>query len=383
MAIIHRRQSCSETDAELAHDLNDVISIGATAGEWLNCPLADRFSFSVTGYTGHEDQILEIRNRNRRTKQSREYLDWRYLGETSPTPPTIFWMRENDGPIVAMASLIFRPYAVNGETRYFAVLGDISVNEECRGEGLSRKLFGFMNNHIRKARIPVAFVMPNKAAENALRTAGWTTIGKLVPRIFVARPWEKCKAILKIDALARLVCWGLELWTGAAISFQMQPGLSLQPVETFDQEFQTFWERLPKAGMIMRERSVSALTWRYRKQPDAKFSIGKFYYRGTLVGYVVSSIDEEKRMCLISDFVVIDWDLFKPCMALFVRRAVQNPNVVTVRIVFTESSPYARQLWKMGFIPRGPVTAFQAYHTIDSRLMNPGTWFVTAGDKDA
>lgn len=345
--------------------------------------MADSYSFAVTGYIGYEERVLEMRNRNRRHTCSREYLDWRYTGEPSPTPPMIFWMHDAEGGVLAMASLIFRPYSVNGERKYFGVLGDISVNEEHRGEGLSTKLFGFMNGLIEKANLPVAFVMPNQVAEKALSSSGWDTVGKLTPRVFVAAPQAKCKSILKINILAKVVCWGLRLSTRAAISRQTRPGLTFKSVNDFDADFQSFWEKFPKRDRVMHDRSLPSLTWRYRRQPHTRFSIGKFFDGNSCVGYVVATIVESNGMCLVSDFLVSDPSLVNPCMALFIRHALQDPKVVTIRVVFVEGDPYARQLWKLTFFPRDSTNVFQIYQPEDEGWKDARNWFITPGDKDA
>ena len=341
------------------------------------------YAFSVTSYAGHEEEILRVRIRNRPAAQLREYLYWLYLAETTETPPIVFWMRDSEERCVGMASLIFRPYMVDNKRCYFGVLGDISINEEHRGEGLSAQLFQFMNSHIAQNNISIAFVMPNKAAAHALQSSGWQTVGNLVPRVCVLRPVPKVKSRFKLGPLANLVSAGLRAATRMMISRQIPGNIRLELVADFDSEFQEFWDGYPKSGMILHDRSVPSMRWRYLRQPGKRSTIGKFYQDNRLVGFIVGSVSEENGMFLIGDFLVADPGLISPCMALFLQEALNRPEIITVRIVLIEESSYARPLWKLSFLRRQPVTVFQIFHASGAAMTSPHSWFITAGDKDA
>jgi hypothetical protein len=154
-------------------------------------------------------------------------------------------------------------------------------------------------------------------------------------------------------------------------------------VSAFDPDFDKFWQNVPKEDLILHDRSVAALNWRYRKQPGHNYEITKFFKHGQFIGYAVSEITEEDGMCLVSDFIVADPTLVRPCMAAFLRHALKNEKVITVRIVLIEKGEYAHQLWKFSFFRREPLTAFQIYNPADQRMSRPENWFITAGDKDS
>ena len=84
--------------------------------------------FSVTGYSGYEDEILQVLNANRPVAMTRRWLDWRYDHTPDVPAPRIFWIRYGDQPAVGMAAVTFRRYWVYGEPRELAVLGDFSLN---------------------------------------------------------------------------------------------------------------------------------------------------------------------------------------------------------------------------------------------------------------
>src|SRR5258705_13565456 len=64
-------------------------------------------SLVLTGYAGNEEQVLRLRNANRSTVQTREYLDWRYRQLPDMPPPCIAWLMSAGGEAVGMAAAIF------------------------------------------------------------------------------------------------------------------------------------------------------------------------------------------------------------------------------------------------------------------------------------
>lgn len=340
------------------------------------------YAFAVTGYAGHEEEILAMRNRNRPVKKTRAYLDWRYLGEKSGTAPQIFWMKDGTGETVAMAALIYRPYFVRGVRQEIAVLGDVSVDERHRGEGLATQLFQFMNRQLRERGCP-GFVMPNEGAQRALAAADWQRVGQLVPRVCALEPIEKFKKAFKVVGLARLASSLWRFITRQLVGFQDKTGFTFEPVTQADAELQTFWEAFPKGQVILHDRSAGALRWRYLEQPQAAYRLGKFRRNGQLAGYVVWNVFPENGMCLLSDLLVLDPAWVRPCLGRFVEHLLPDKTVATVRAVLPEDYEGGQGLWRLGFLERSPIVPLQVYNVTDSFLEQPENWFVTPGDKDA
>ena len=110
--------------------------------------MENHISCSLTSYEGFEDEICDILNINRSSKHTRQYLDWRYLGEEASHLPLIFWLRNPSGRAVGIVSLISRPYWINEHANQVWVVGDIAINPDLRGKGYGLKLFKFMNSYI-------------------------------------------------------------------------------------------------------------------------------------------------------------------------------------------------------------------------------------------
>lgn len=345
--------------------------------------MAEPFSFSVTGYRGHEDEILAVRNRNRTTPQTRAHLDWRYTGESAPQAPQVFWLRNSNGEPMAMAALIFRSYFVAGHETLLAVLGDISVESKYRGQGLARTLFQQINVYIASQNLPGAFVMPNQAAEKGLAAAGWKSVDHLTPFVCVTNPAEKFYRRLKSKFLAKAASAATRGFTRRLVAAKIRKDVSMRESKGFDAEFDSFWQNFPKAEMVLRSRHPNILRWRYHQHPDATFSTQKFYAADKFAGYLISHFSREDGVCLIEDFLVAEPNLVQPCLARFLEHALASEYIQSVRIIPNNHSHYLPLLKGLGFVKREPVTVFQIFQPHLSLLNNPAAWFVMAGDKDA
>src|SRR6266478_6431459 len=55
------------------------------------------FSCAVTGSDGQEQEILRLRNANRDSPETLEYIDWRYRNSPDALEPRVFWLLSQDG----------------------------------------------------------------------------------------------------------------------------------------------------------------------------------------------------------------------------------------------------------------------------------------------
>jgi len=333
-----------------------------------------------TGYDGMEEQILHVRNSNRDEAISRAYLDWRYL-QGSSRPPVIFWIQQQDGTTVGMASVIFRRFWVNNETQDIAVLGDISINTELRGQGISKQLFTYINSYIESHDL-FSFVMPNYLAMRGLCSTGWIKHDRLVSYVFILDPAEKLLKFIKIHKVAELTGRIFRLFFKRFYAFKSSMGLSMKVVDTYDSTFDSFWQDLPKHGTVMRDRSLQSLRWRYETHPQGKYLAAKFFHADRFVGYIIYR-NEQDSICSIYDMVAVKDDYVEPMAVLFIKTQLDDESVNIVRIGLNDGNRYGPLLRKAGLIRRDENNFIIIYRlSPDAVISENNRWFNTAGDKD-
>jgi len=336
--------------------------------------------FSISNYNNHEDMVLKIRNKNRDVVVSREYLDWRYL-ENSTHPPVIFWVHKGDGSCVGMASLIFRRYWVDNEAQDVAVLGDISLDRELRGSGISTKLFRYINEYIEEHNC-YAFVLPNNLASRGLMKAGWVTHEKLVSYVLLVNPSHKLISYHIGKGLSELLGQVFRMIIRLSVMVKNPGNYSVNNISKFDESFDMLWHDVPKHGLILRERSAHSLIWRYGNHPYRRYCVAKVQRGEQDIGYVIYSMEHD-GMCLIMDIISKGKEHMYPMMLAFIKKQINNKDITTIRVSVNENNCLTGIFKALGFINRGSENIFQAY-AASSRLesFRKHMWFVTSGDKD-
>jgi GNAT superfamily N-acetyltransferase len=343
----------------------------------------EMLTFSVTPYHGYEDEARTLLNRNRECTATREYLDWRYLGEKSSREPMIVWIYSNDGTLLGMNGFIFRFYWVNNRKCTFAVSGDMSIDSEFRGRGLGKILARHMTSYLEQGGQSCGFVIPNPIAQRCLSSQGWKVEERLVPHVFLLdirfRLHQRgIENPIVTKVLAKLAWW----YAAARLTGISTEGFSCAEVEEFDGSFDTLWDRVMKEGFVLRDRSAQTLRWRYYDHPHEKFRICKMMERNDFVGYAVYSISGEGAVCVVYDFLVVEERQVKPAMASFIRELNRGKSTDSIRVILNENHPYSRIFKSMGFLKRKTEGVLLTYAPEGSQLPKSVRWFITLGDKD-
>jgi len=343
----------------------------------------DDFKFSVSGYTGFEDEILTIRNANRSIAQSRDYLDWRYATYLDGPAPVVFWVKSALGETVGMASLIYRPYWVNNKQINLGVIGDISLDSSLRGKGLGQGLLLFIKQHLEQ-NLPghAAFVIPNEAAQKGFRAAEWVFGGELVPYVLPINPSEKLGSVFKSKVLAKLVTVPITGLFYLVARLHIKNGYEMQFVKKLDSSFETLWNSISKKNMILCDRGVRYLTWRYLEHPQGTFNIVKFMNGSKLAGYVIFKCSASDKTCLIYDLLVKDKKDLLCMLSLFILNSKKHDNFSTIRLTLSKNHPYRDDLRKMGFIKRKADATFYVLWPDEGDKIDLLNWFISSGDKD-
>ena len=341
------------------------------------------YQFAVTGYAGFESEILRLRNANRSLAQTAEYLEWRYAGSNGAPEAKVYWINDRAGRSTGMAALIFRPFWVNAKLQHVAVLGDISLDSELRGRGLGRSLLKFMAEDLDRDHADcLAFVIPNEAAQQSLTSVGWTTGGRLIPHVFLLNPEEKLRRVLGSSWLARGIAGPAARLMAGVARLRRKEGCSLHVAGGPDDSFDSLWQRLAKQYLVLSDRSLQALHWRYVDHPGCTFEFARLDRHGQPAGYLVYQVSQASRECFIYDLILLEQGDLGCMLALFITQLADQGGVDIVRLLLNDGHPYGRQLWKLGFVARDPSGVFQLYGRSARNGLGGSRWFLTLGDKD-
>jgi hypothetical protein len=340
----------------------------------------NNITFSMSEYEGFEDKVLLVRNNNRPEMVSRTYLDWRYLNDNAP-PSLIFWVHQSDGTCVGMSSLIFRRFWVNNDAQDFAVMGDFSMNSELRGKGISKELIKYINSYIEKHNY-ISFGMPNYIASKSLSSIGWVTKESYVSYVYLIDPTERILKHIKNQKIAKIAGNLFRKIIQFRNSFKNINNYSMECPDKFDESFDILWQDIPKEGLILRDRSLSSLSWRYENHPYQKYIIVKFMKDNQFIGYLIYIINNDS-ICSVYDIIAKEKDDIYPMLSLFLKYQLNNKKINIIRIMINDGNHYSDVLRKSGFIKRAEDNIFQIYAASSNlKLLDKHSWFSTAGDKD-
>jgi len=338
------------------------------------------FFCKVTGFEGFQEEILRLRNANRERTETLDYLNWRYRSAPDAPGPRVFWLFEAAGERVGMASAIFRPYRIDNERVFAAVIGDISLDAGLRGRGLGQVLLRFMTQYLDE-HFPgqPAFVIPTEAARRALASVGWVASGTLVPHVCVLDAMRYLRATLHSEWLAAAVAKCLQDAVRALARRRARPdGVLFLSSACEDSDPDIAGARPPQLGAV-RDLRPDELSWRYAQHPHTRFVFGRYYRADAQRGFVVFEDDAQTQTCSIYDLTATDATDLRSMLALLVLRGLAA-ELTSIRIVLSDRHPATKSLRGLGFIARRSDSLFQVHSS--NGVAEKAVWRISQGDKD-
>ncbi len=344
-------------------------------------PPVPQVACEVTGFLGHEEQILALRNSNRENPETLAYLRWRYECPPGTPEPCVFWLRSGTGEVLGMAAAVFRPYLIDGRSAHVAVIGDISVDADHRGRGLGQLLLRAMTEHLdRIAPGGYGLVIPTDSARRALEKVGWRTAGGLGSLVYVLDAEPHVRRLLRVPALARIVARVLRRFTDFLARRHVLPGGSLRLNPAPDAHTYAFLERLPAGEGVRRNLAPGSLEWRYVRHPHSRFTFATYWREGAVRGLLVFEDTTLGGTCSIYELFALTEEDLRGMLALFILRSSAAPGIATLRVALDAAHPARSALRRVGFISRPVEAVFQAHST--SGQAERARWRITQGDKD-
>jgi hypothetical protein len=341
----------------------------------------ETINFSISTYQGVEAEVLSLRNRNRPVPRTQKYLDWRYLGLKSVRKPIIFWVQLKNRTRIGMAAIIFRPYWVNDELREVGILGDISLDMEYRGRGVARSWFAFVNGYLEKEGI-LGLVIPNPVAGKLLSATGWQIREKIVHHVYLLNPNLKLVTLVKSKKMAQCLGEFVSRIKGFSLARRDTAEFEIEEARTVDWSFDALWNNSSKKNMVVLDKGLPYLHWRYMKKLGSNYSVSKFLKNNRYVGYVIYSISVTDGTATIFEIFAEEGQEIKKMMIQFVRLKQKTYNLNSIRCPLNERHPYSSQLCDIGFSKRIEDTKFLTFSSDIDFIDSRNQWVITGGDKD-
>lgn len=170
-----------------------------------------------------------------------------------------------------------------------------------------------------------------------------------------------------------------------------RPGtLKIRQVDSFDHEFDAFWEKVKGQYGIIGVRDKSYLQWRYRK-PGKRHEIFVSEIEGEMVGYMVLSVRREENHIVgyVMDILVDEQVEAGPALIREALLRFLSEKVDYVRCWMMQDKRLYETLVEHGFVARdGDQTIKGVYLIFDSRNIEDAyigdsrNWYITMGDSD-
>ncbi|MBL6992775.1 GNAT family N-acetyltransferase [Desulfobacula sp.] len=340
----------------------------------------DEISFSITPYIGYEREIKKILDENRDEEFTHEYLDWRYLGEESPIPPLIFWVYLSKGPCIGMSALIFRAYWKNNKKIYLAVSGDTSISKDYRGKGIGKKLFKYITVFLEKNK-NYGFGIGTPVVTSILSSIGWKKVDKLYSYVYLIDSSEKINEKINHKSLSKVLGYFYSIFCKVKLSFFNTSAYQLKKVHNFDHDFEMFWENFDKTGIILRDRSLPILEWRYLKHPRHTFTTLKFFKHNTFIGFLIYRTDDNYNITIYD--VLVNRDESAMVLSLFIKYFFKKKKSHKLEMILINETHFlSGMLQKVGFFMRTEDIFLQMLTPDGLKEIYSSSILVTQGDKD-
>ena len=345
-------------------------------------------TFSTAEYAQCGADLLLMRNANRATPRDKAYFEWRYAMRPNRSQPIIVFAANNAGKKIGCLSLIPHDYMLDGKTRPVGVLGDISVESEWRGRGVTQAMIGYVTGQKAFHDLAGGIVLPNESAARALHKAHWETISKLERYVKIIDIKEKLSQRQKPNWLLNRICgWlnGVMRMISLETYVKKPQGFVGEVVSDFDERFDLLWNNLNKQGMNIGCRNREYLTWRYSKHPLVAYQIYALTRRNELCGYIVFHVTD--RQCSIDDILCMTET---PCarylLSSFLNFIRNNSLAFSIDLKTNNNDLLRLPLRLFGFIKRPGYLEFMLAKTETkdppASFTNGSKWYLTSNDKD-
>jgi hypothetical protein len=358
--------------------------------------MRDIEEFTIRRYKdGDEVKINKLFNEIFKINRSIEEWFWKF--RKNPLHDIdLTVIAEYRGEIVGQYPLLPLLFKYNNTILKCATAVDNFVHPSFRGgiRGVQSKMYDYHKEICRKEGMSFAFGFPNR--EHYIfgkRILKYGDLGQI--RVLFRRlnwnlaikerfPWIP-DSLLKI--VQSISSTGFKLLIQSGYHNDLK-GMRVFEVDSFDERFDAFWDRVKEKYNIMGVRNEKYLNWRYKK-PGADYKVIVAENGEELNGYVVIELRREAEEVKghIVDLLAVDGAdsiLIKEALLRFISKKVD----FILCWMLPHTAAYA-SLLEFGFIEKSDFPPLNVVYTIydneiidDAFLKDQKNWYLTMADSD-
>jgi hypothetical protein len=194
--------------------------------------------------------------------------------------------------------------------------------------------------------------------------------------------------------VTRLGNWGLRAVDKALMATMPVERLRAEVLEGFDESFDEFFESVAAAVACVPEKDAAFLRWRYGpSSPQTPVTVLGVREGETLLGYAVlwvkAGVDTVYASNLLDLMTRPERDDVARALLKGTIEHFAQAGTYSIRYRFLESptSPRAKDVWRLGFLPRNErrhkLLVKFADHNLHKAALDPANWSYTTGDGEA
>ena len=336
----------------------------------------------------HKSDIMAVIKRNIKSHEEAWYI-WKFT--SCPSGATRTWLSQEtgSGAFIATASLFPRKYLINGESCTLAIAGDYAIDPEHRIYGPAIRLVKTLKTTVDNDDFILINGVPNEPTEPLFTKSGFKVIGSYGKYVKILKTKYKSNEYLPpvsiTKPLAKLIDIMLTLLSKPRELRRSPTLVNVEHPHSFDERFDTLWEKSSMQNKISAERNSEYLNWRFKQSPAHDYQIfATVRSGGELEGYIVHIIKENMSHSI--DFLSLDqgktYDTLLVKFIIYMRKK----GIGSISGKYMGNDGFVKRLKAFKFFQRKKEDKkVIAYCKDDSRaetLLNKNNWYFLAGDRD-
>lgn len=256
------------------------------------------------GLVDYVQRVLSETSSHKASIMNIDFWNWQYLHTPGHHSCVYVAMYENE--IAGYYHVPVYEGVIDNKPALIAMIQDVAVDANLRGQGLFRKLATFANSDIDIQQLSVCYTFPNtKSIHTFLKYNEFNITKTFATYIMTVNSGLILRKKIKIPVLSEMVGAAVDLFFAPSKKADTQ---HIRLVKEFDVSVENLFASYCNHFSHYTTRSAAFLTWRYKQRPTSfYFSLG-YYNAENLTAIAIFKIDSmfDVPVLLLMDYAFTD-----------------------------------------------------------------------------